>query len=85
MERLEATMNDALDRGRLQIIRADELVSRTLDKVEETTEACPQDGDLSCAADFRDHSRRERGLEFLIGARRRRSNGAGVPQDEMFI
>jgi len=25
------------------------------------------------------------GLEYLVGARRRRRNGAAVPQDEMFI
>jgi len=38
MERLDATVNDMLDRARLQVIRADDVVSRTMDKVEETTE-----------------------------------------------
>ena len=38
MERLDATVNDIVDRTRLQVIRADELVNRTMDRVEETTE-----------------------------------------------
>jgi hypothetical protein len=38
MERLEVTVDDIVDRTRLQIIRADELVGRTLDRVEETTD-----------------------------------------------
>lgn len=36
--RMDVTVNDLLDRTRLQIIRADEMVSRAMDKVEETTE-----------------------------------------------
>ena len=38
MERLDATVNDIVDRTRLQVIRADELVNRTMDRVEETTD-----------------------------------------------
>ena len=38
INRMDATFNDTLDRTRLQVIRVDELVSRTIDKVEETTE-----------------------------------------------
>ena len=38
IERLDATVNDIVDRTRLQVIRADELVNRTMDRVEETTE-----------------------------------------------
>ena len=38
MERLDATVTDIVDRTRLQVIRADEMVTRTLDRVEETTE-----------------------------------------------
>ena len=38
MERVETTMGDLIDRTRLQVIRADEMVSRTLDRVEETSE-----------------------------------------------
>ena len=38
VERLDATVSDAVDRTRLQIIRADDLVTRTMDRVEETTD-----------------------------------------------
>ena len=38
VERIDATVNDVLDRTRLQVIRTDELASRTLDRVEDTTE-----------------------------------------------
>jgi len=38
VERAETTMGDIIDRTRLQVIRADEMVSRTLDRVEETSE-----------------------------------------------
>jgi ElaB/YqjD/DUF883 family membrane-anchored ribosome-binding protein len=38
MERLESTVDDIVDRTRLQVIRADEMVTRTLDRVEETTD-----------------------------------------------
>jgi methyl-accepting chemotaxis protein len=37
-ERMDSTFSDLVDRTHLQVIRVDELVSRTLDKVEETTE-----------------------------------------------
>ena len=38
MQRLDASLSDLLDRTHLQVIRADELVTRTLDRVEDTTE-----------------------------------------------
>ena len=37
MDRLDATVSDIVDRTRLQVIRADDIVTRTLDRVEETT------------------------------------------------
>ena len=42
MERVDHTMSDVLDRARLQVIRADEMVTRTMDRVEETTEMVQQ-------------------------------------------
>ncbi len=36
--RVDETLSDVLDRTRLHVIRADELVSRTMDRVEETTD-----------------------------------------------
>ena len=42
MERVDHTMSDVLDRARLQVMRADEMVTRTIDRVEETTEMVQQ-------------------------------------------
>lgn len=38
IERVDLTVSDVIDRTRLQIIRADDMVSRAMDKVEETGE-----------------------------------------------
>jgi hypothetical protein len=84
--RIDATLTDALDRTRLQVIRADELLNRTMDKVEETSEVVHktvisplrQVNGLMTAIST--------GVEVFFGRKRRhRRNGAGVPQDEMFI
>ncbi|HXY78239.1 MAG TPA: hypothetical protein VEH47_05455 [Candidatus Acidoferrales bacterium] len=84
--RLDATLSDALDRARLQVIRADELLNRTMDKVEETSEVVHktvisplrQVNGLMAAIST--------GVEVFLGQKRRHpKNGAGVPQDEMFI
>lgn len=85
MSRLDATVNDAVDRARLQVIRADELLTRTMDRVEETTEMVHN----TVISPVRQISGLMQGLsvglDALLGARRRRRNSAGVPQDEMFI
>jgi hypothetical protein len=86
MERLDATVSDAMDRARLQVIRADELLNRTMDRVEETTEAVHK----TVLSPFRRVSGLVQGLstglEFLFGRRRRQHrDGAGIPQDELFI
>jgi len=84
--RIDATLTDALDRTRLQVIRADELLNRTMDKVEETSEIVHktvvsplrQVNGLMAAIST--------GVEVFLGQKRRHPrNGAGVPQDEMFI
>jgi hypothetical protein len=84
--RIDATLTDALDRTRLQVIRADELLNRTMDKVEDTTDIVHrtvvsplrQVNGLMAAVTT--------GVEVLFGQKKRhRKNGAGVPQDEMFI
>jgi hypothetical protein len=84
--RFDATLTDALDRTRLQVIRADELLNRTMDRVEETSDAVHKtvisplrqiNGLMSAIGT---------GVEVLLGQKRRhRKNGTGVPQDEMFI
>ena len=84
--RIDATLTDALDRARLQVIRADELLNRTMDNVEETSEVVHktvisplrQVNGLMTAIST--------GVEVFLGQKRRHpKNGAGVPQDEMFI
>ncbi|MGB8011977.1 MAG: hypothetical protein WCF68_10215 [Terriglobales bacterium] len=84
--RIDATITDALDRTRLQVIRADELLNRTMDKVEETSDAVHktvisplrQVNGLMAAIST--------GVDVFLGQKRRHpKNGAGVPQDEMFI
>ncbi len=86
LARIDATLTDALDRTRLQVIRADELLNRTMDKVEETSEAVHktvisplrQVNGLMAAIST--------GVEVFLGQKRRHpKNGGGVPQDEMFI
>jgi hypothetical protein len=86
MTRLDATIHDALDRTRLQVIRTDELVSRTLDRVEDTTQAVHS----TVMSPVRQLSGIMHGisvgLNFLIGGRSRNGRETvGVPQDEMFI
>ena len=82
--RLDATVTDVLDE--LQVIRADELLNRTMDKVEETSEVVHktvisplrQVNGLMAAIST--------GVDVFLGQKRRHPrNGGGGPQDEMFI
>ena len=86
LARVDVTLADALDRTRLQVIRADELLNRTMDKVEETSEIVHktvisplrQVNGLMIAIST--------GVEVFLGQKcRHRKNGTGVPQDEMLI
>ena len=89
IERLDATATDVIDRTRLQVIRADEMLTRTMDRVEEATEAVQH----TVVSPVRQLSGIVQGvsvgLEALFRRRgRRRTAGdgmSGVPQDEMFI
>jgi hypothetical protein len=91
VERVDATVDDVVDRARLQIIRADELLSRTLDRVEETSDMVHK----TVVSPVRQFSGLIQGvtagIEFLLGSRSGRRNGGSrdtrrpVPQDEMFI
>jgi len=90
MDRLDATVNDIVDRTRLQVIRADDIVTRTLDRVEETSELVQH----TVVSPVRQISGIVQGLSVGISAflsqtrtsRRRRSNAARVTQDEeLFI
>lgn len=90
VERMDATVNDVVDRARLQIIRGDELLSRTLDRVEETSDMVHKTV-VSPVRQFAGLIQGvTAGLEFLLGNRVRRNGGSrearrSVPQDEMFI
>ncbi|HUM05335.1 MAG TPA: hypothetical protein VLT90_07730 [Terriglobales bacterium] len=84
--RIDVTLSDVLDRTRLQVIRADELLNRTMDKVEETTEVVHK----TVVSPLRQVSGLmnaiSTGVEVFLGQKRRQPrNGMGVPQDEMFI
>lgn len=86
LTRLDATLSDVLDRTRLQVIRADELLNRTMDKVEETSEVVHK----TVVSPLRQvsglFSAISTGVEVFLGQKRRPPrNGMGVPQDEMFI
>ena len=87
IERVDVTVTDIVDRTRLQVIRADEMISRTLDRVEETTEIVQH----TVVSPVRQISGLVQGLSVGIGAflghrRRRRRNGARSTQDEeLFI
>ena len=86
LSRIDATLTDALDRTRLQVIRADELLNRTMDKVEETSEFVHKTvvSPLRHVNGFM--AALSTGVEVLLGQKRRHGkNGMGVPQDEMFI
>jgi uncharacterized protein YoxC len=90
IQRVDATVNDAVDRARLQIIRADDICSRTLDKVEATSEIVQR----TVTSPVRQVSGIIQGvttgLEFLFAGRGRKNGNTRdarrpVSQDEMFI
>ena len=84
LERIDATLTDIVDRTRLQVIRADEFVTGTMDKLEETREVVTR----TVVSPVRYLSGIAHGVsagfEAFFGRRRGR-NGSTVQQDEMFI
>jgi hypothetical protein len=84
MERMDATLTDIIDRTRLQVIRADEFVNSTMDKLEETREAVQR----TVVSPVRHISGLMHGVTAGVEAffsRRRDRESVNVPQDEMFI
>ncbi len=83
VERFDATANDAIDRVRLQVIRGDEMLTRTMDRVEETSEKVQH----TVMSPVRQVSGIMQAISSGMGAyfntQRRRRNGG--PSDEMFI
>lgn len=89
IQRIDAAVNDVVDRARLQIIRADEMLTRTFDRVENTSDAVQKTvmspvrqvtGVLHGVA---------AGFEYFFGSRGpkngRTRERRPVQQDEMFI
>ena len=73
LERIDATVTDVVDRTRLQVIRADELLNRTMDRIEETTDVVHR----TVVSPVRQLSGLIQGLtaglEFLLGENARRA------------
>lgn len=84
LERIDATLTDIVDRTRLQVIRADEFVTNTMDKLEETRETLQR----TVVSPVRYLSGLMHGvtvgLETLFSRQRGRA-AANLPRDEMFI
>jgi hypothetical protein len=82
VERLDVTMSDVLDRTRLQVIRADELASRAMDKVEEASGAVVK----GVAVPARQFSGVIQGLSAGIAAFfGKKARQRSMQRDEMFI
>lgn len=86
VDNLNGAVTDIIDRTRLQVVRADELVSRTMDRVEETTEMLQHTVVSPVRHIAGVLSGITTGVGLLFGGRRAQSgNGHGAPRDEMFI
>jgi len=84
LERVDATLTDIVDRTRLQVIRADEFVNNTMDKLEETREAVQR----TVVSPVRQISGLMHGVTAGVEAffsRKRQRNSVNAAQDEMFI
>jgi len=84
-ERVSLTLNDVIDRTRLQVIRADEMVSRTMDRVEQTAETVQH----TVLSPVRKFSAVLTGVvagigEYTAGRKVRHAENA-IPRDQMFI
>lgn len=84
MERVDATLTDIVDRTRLQVIRADEFVNSTMDKLEETREVMQK----TVVSPVKQLSGLMHGVSAgfeALFSRKRERNSVTAPQDEMFI
>lgn len=87
LARVEGAVNEVIDRSRLQVIRVDEMLSRTLDKVEDTTDRVQQ----TVAVPVRQASGVIQGISvglstlFHKGNYARGKAGPGIPKEDMFI
>jgi prophage DNA circulation protein len=80
--RVESTLNDVLDRARLQVIRADEMMTRAMDTVEDTTEKVAH----TVTSPVKHASGLVHGISTGLGTFfGQKRQGKGGPSDEMFI
>jgi methyl-accepting chemotaxis protein len=85
VERVSLTLNDVIDRTRLQVIRADEMVTRTMDRVEQTAENVQH----TVLSPVRKFSAVLTGViagigEYTAGRKVKHAENA-IPREEMFI
>jgi methyl-accepting chemotaxis protein len=80
--RVETTLNDLLDRTRLQVIRADEMITRAMDTVEDTSERVAHTVTSPVKQASGVVQGISAGLNAYFGQRRREKRG---PSDQMFI
>ena len=90
VDRANAVVNDAVDRARLQIIRGDEMLTRTLDKVENTSDIVTRTVVSPVKQVSGIIQGVTAGVEFLFGNKGRKNGRSReargpMPQDEMFI
>lgn len=88
IDRLDTTVSDIVDRTRLQVIRVDELVTRTMDRVEETTDLVHHTVISPVKALAGVLSGVTTTANLLFGSKRRRPPRTprnGGQEDEMFI
>jgi ABC-type transporter Mla subunit MlaD len=82
-ERVQVTLNDAIDRTRLQVIRGDEMLTRTMNRIEETSDKVQH----SVMSPVRQVSGIMQAISTGVGTyfnqQKRRRNGG--QSDEMFI
>ncbi|MGA2687176.1 MAG: hypothetical protein ABSE85_03810 [Candidatus Korobacteraceae bacterium] len=83
VERIDTTVNDAVDRMRLQVIRGDEMLTRTMDRIEETSEKVQH----TVMSPVRQVSGIVQAISTGVGAyfNQQKRNRNGGPSDEMFI
>jgi dephospho-CoA kinase len=80
--RFEGTVNDILERAQLQVIRADEMITRTVDQVENATQKIAHTVTLPIKHANGLAQGVSAGVSAFFGKKRSRNGG---PSDEMFI
>lgn len=82
---VSATADVAIDRARLQVLRADELATRTLDRVEDTTNAIHHIVNTPIRHVSAVITGLFAGLSEFAGGKKVRRAVSAVPKEEMFI